>query len=191
MALPTEIAARKWSQSEQILANAIADCPGTLEFLCVGTIEAAKQGNMHLGFLPPPLDGEHYDNQKRIDDTGKTEWTALHPYILLGTPGDETGALEMFRRSSPDDFGVRGIVQLVFADIPDVTKPLPDQQLIFQDKVFRIFEELTDRGDLAGFLHFSSIIVQGYFRERPDHQADLGDVQYVIAHIPWGDPAEE
>lgn len=189
MALPTKLAKFCWAQAEQILANAIADCPGTLEFLCVGTIEAAKQGNMHIDVLPPPEDGESY--RVVVDgNTGESEWSQLYPFILLGTPGDEVGAASLFRRSSPNDFGVRGVVQVVFAALPDVTLPLPDQQRVFKDQVFRILEELTDRGDMSGFLHFDEIILQGFFRERPDHSEDVGEVQRAECFVSWGDTEE-
>lgn len=188
MALPTKQASYCWAKAEQILAEAIADCPGTLEFLCAGTVDHAKD-KMHIDVLPPPADREEYST--RVDaNTGESEWSALHPYILLGTPGDEVGAAHLFRRSSPNDFGVRGIIQVVFATLPDLTLPLPDQQLVFKDQTFRILEELTDRGDLAGFLHFDEIVLQGFYRERPDHSEDVGEVQYANTYIPWGDTEE-
>lgn len=188
MALPTLQAAHCWTQAERILANAIADCPGTLEYLCAGSVDEAKD-RMHIDVLPPPEDGEEY--QVRIDaNTGKSEWTRLYPFILLGTPGDEVGAARLFRRSVPRDFGVAGIIQVVFAALPDLTIALPDQQLAFKDDVFRILEELTDRGDAAGFLHFEEIVVQGFYRERPDHSENIGEVQRAEVFVSWGDPEE-
>lgn len=190
MAIPTELANQFWAIAEQTLANAIADCPGTWEFLCVADADEAKQGNMFIDILEPPDDGEEYS--VKVDGvTKESEWSALHPYVLLGTPGDEVGALNLFRRSSPDDFGCRGTVQVVFAAQPDLTKPTADQQRIFKDQIATILKELTDRGDIAGFLHFSEIDVQGYFRERPDSTEDLGEVQYVVCFIPWGDLTED
>ena len=190
MAIPTYVPTEFWALSESTLAAAIADCPGTQDFLGVADADAAKAGNMNLYALPPPSDGEEY--KLDIDaNTGESEWSALHPYILLGTPGDEVGGVQLFRRSSPDDFGCRGTAQVLFASLPDLTKPLPDQQWIFMDQIALILKELTDRGDKAGFLHFSGIELQQFFRERPDSVEDLGEVQHATCFIPWGDETED
>jgi len=190
MAIPTYEPTEFWALSELTLVNALVDCPGVLEFLSAADADDAKQGNMFLYALPPPEDGE--EHRVKIDSTtGKSEWTGLHPYILLGTPGDEVGGVQLFRRSSPDDFGCRGTAQVIFAALPDLTKPLPDQQWIFMDQIGLILKELSDRGDKAGFLHFSGMELQQYFRERPDSVEDLGEVQHVSLFIPWGDETED
>lgn len=190
MAIPTYVPTEFWARSESTLVNALADCPGTLKFLCAADADEAKQGRMHLYALPPPEDGEEYSVQVN-SITGESEWSALHPYIMLGTPGDEVGGVELFRRSSPDDFGCRGVAQVFFASQPDLTEPLPDQQWRFMDQIALILKELSNRGDKAGFLHFSGMELQQFFRERPDSTADLGMVQHVTLFIPWGDETED
>ena len=190
MALPTEVATGFWATAEQTLANAIADCPATWTFLSVSNATGARAGNMFIDVLERPTDAEGYS--VKVDSvSGESEWSGLHPYILLGTPGDEAGAVHLFRRSSPDDFGCRGLVQVVFAALPDLRQTTANQQRIFKDQIANILKDLTDRGDIAGFLHFSEIEVQGYYRERPDMSEDVGEVQYVVCFIPWGDVTEE
>ena len=182
MALPSIAARGCWAEAEDKIARAIANCPETWDFLGVEDEAAAIAGNMFLHAFDPPEDGESYRGD---------EWQRMIPAIIIATPGDEGGAFRYFRRSSPNDFGAQGIVELRFYQWPKVDEEVTNQERLFINSVGVLLEQLTDRGDESGYLFFREADLQQFAREPPEDHQELGHFFGAIFTVPWGDTEGE
>ena len=180
MALPTVEARGCWTSSEQLLANAVANCPETWAFLGVASEALAAKGNLFIDSMPPPRNDEEYDSKEYFD--------RIFPAIIIATPGDDSETFRLFRRSSPNDFGAIGVLEIRFLRLPNPRETIENEERRFKNHVGVILEELTDRGDAEGFLHMQDMSVQDYGREPQEGEDALGELQVAVVQVPWGVP---
>ena len=199
MALSSITPTNCWTKVERKVADTLLTCASLLPFLGVANATEAEAGNMWFDAVDPPSNGEDYSD---------TEWAALFPNVIIGTPGDDASGLELQNVASGPTYVKAGTVELVFAarltdpfsgswmrtwldvklpgTLPGTEEPtLSDQERIFKNAIGDILEEMQTKE----ILETAEIAVQEYGRNADNDHHEMGIIQSCRVYLSWGNRA--
>jgi hypothetical protein len=164
-----------WTEAEQQLAVALANCISVQSFLGVADATAALAGNMYIDAFPEPADGEVYSD---------AELESIFPGIMVGGPGEEE-AFTLRYIASPNWFSPSGVLEVVFDRTEEAGATLQDQERIFKNQIGAIAEELTDRIHQDNSIYVESLTAN-VSRFSENEEQTIGPIQRGVIVVPWG-----